>query len=159
MRLKSKQRGFRRTLALALVLAPLAGTIACDNPVRVEHEEEAAGLSIRTGNTEIARFANGAWTQASELPDVKVGEQSPLLTFVFLDDEGNALDLEHEEDHYMRGVSANAAVATVTMTGYTGRIVGNAQGTTQITFQLMHGVAPGGHADFSTAPLAVEIVP
>ena len=159
MKLMSRTRGFRRSLAIALMLAPLAGTMACDNPVHVEHEEEAAGLSIRTGATEIARYVNGAWTETSALPDVAAGEESPLLTFVFLDDEGAELDLDHEEDLYVRGVAANAAIAEVEMDGYTGRIVGNAQGTTQITFDLMHGVAPGGHADFSTTAIPVDITP
>lgn len=150
----------RRMLGLALVLTTLAGAAACDNPVDPPpHEEEAAGLSIRVGSAEIARYAGGQWTESSALPEVAAGEESALLTFVFLDDEGAPLDLSQEEDIYLRGLPANAAIAELEVTGYTGRIVGNAQGSTEITFDLMHGVAPGGHPDFSTSPLPVVIVP
>ena len=148
-------RTWRRSGAIgaALVAALAAG---CDNPVRGEpHEEEVAGVSIRQGTTEVARYFDGAVTGA--LPTTAAGAHSATLTVVFLDEEGHALDLSGESDHYLRARSANTAVADFEVSGWGGQVHGESAGSTTIIFDLMHGTPPSGHADFSTLGIPVTV--
>ena len=140
------------------VLAFVALTMACDNPTTPHEEhEEPAGLAVFAGTNEILRAIDGEITGA--LPEVEVGTESEVLTVVFLDDHGDALDLAGESDMYLRARPANTAVATWDGTGYTGRIVGEAAGATTIEFELMHGEPPsGGHPDFTSLALDVVVV-
>lgn len=140
------------------VLAFMAMTMACDNPVTPHEEhEEPAGLAVFAGGSEILRAIDGEIEGA--LPEVEVGAQSEVLTVVFLDEHGDGLDLAGESDVYLRASPANTAVATWEGTGYTGRIIGQAAGGTTIQFDLMHGEPPsGGHPDFTSLALDVVVV-
>ena len=142
----------RRVRRVVGMISLLAAVAACDNPVTPGgHEEEAHGVSILLGDTEVARYFEGEVTGV--LPAVAAGAEGALLTVVFLDHDGEALDLEHEEEISLRARSANADVADFEVSGFGGRVQGLSAGSTTIIFDLMHG----DHADFSTLGIPVTI--
>lgn len=144
------------TPRLIAALAMLA--MACDNPVTPgAAHEEPAGAAVFIGESEVVRSIGGEVTGA--LPQVAVGMETELLTVVLLDEHGDGLDLTGEEDAYLRVTIEEPTTAEWQGTGYTGRIVGKAEGTATLTFQLMHGEPPGGHADFTSMPLEVVVTP
>ena len=151
MQLSHTIRAPRRSgfLGLMFVAALAAG---CDNPVKgEEHEEEAAGVSIRNGTTEVARYFDGEITGA--LPTVAAGQSGPLLAVVFLDHDGEPLDLGVESELTMRARPANTNIADFELSGFGGRVEGVAAGSTTIIFDLMHG----NHADYSTLGIPVTV--
>ena len=141
----SRRSGF---VGLVFVAALAAG---CDNPVKGEVHEDPAGVSILQGTTEVARYFEGEVTGA--LPTVTAGQSGPLLAVVFLDHDGEPLDLGTESDLTMRARSANTNVADFELSGFGGRVEGVAAGSTTIIFDLMHG----NHADFSTLGIPVTV--
>jgi hypothetical protein len=143
----------RRARRLAAMMSLVAAVAACDNPVTPDHhEEDVHGVSILQGETEVARYFEGEIS--GELPDVAAGEEGPLLTIVFLDHDGEAVDVEAEEGVSLRARTANAEIADFEVVGFAGRVQGVAEGATTIIFDLMHG----GHADFSTLGFPVTVL-
>ncbi|HUF28034.1 MAG TPA: hypothetical protein VMM18_13755 [Gemmatimonadaceae bacterium] len=150
--------GLRRAAAVtALAAATLGGAAACTNPVSGGHDaRRTGGVAIYLGGTEVARSQGTTVTGA--LPTVAVGEQSELLTIVFVDGGGDPLDFSGSSDLYVRARSADPGIAGFEVTGYDGRVVGEGEGATTIQFDLMHGTPPsGGHADFTSRPIPVEV--
>jgi len=144
-----------RSMTIAIAALALG---ACDNPVTPgAPHEEPAGVAVFMGGTEIARAIDGEVTGA--LPEVAEGAQSGLLTIVLLDEHGDGLDLSGEDDVYLRVTIEDPAVAEWQGSGYSGFIAGVVEGTTTLTFELMHGEPPGGHADFTSMPLDVVVTP
>lgn len=142
----------RRARRITAMISLLAAVAACDNPVTPgEHEEEVHGVSIVQGDTEVARYFEGEVSGA--LPPVAAGTSGPLLTLVFLDHDGEPVDVDHEEEVSLRARSQNTSVADFEVTEFGGRVVGVAPGATTIIFDLMHG----GHADFSTLGIPVTV--
>ena len=143
----------RRARRLAAMMSLVAAVAACDNPVTPgQHEEEVHGLSIVEGETEVARYFEGEIT--GELPDVVAGQEGPVLTLIFLDHDGDAIDVGSEEGVSLRARPTNAAIADFEVDGFAGRVQGVAEGSTTIVFDLMHG----GHADFSSLGFPVTVL-
>ncbi len=143
----------RRARRLAAMISLVAAVAACDNPVTPDqHEEEVEGVAILQGETEVARYFEGEIT--GELPEVVAGQEGPLLTLVFLDHDGEAVDVGAEEGVSLRARSANTDIAAFEVSGFGGRVQGVAEGATTIIFDLMHG----GHADFSTLGFPVTVL-
>lgn len=135
----------RIRLAAALAVA-VAGTAACDNPVVHTEEHEPVAVSIRDGTTEIA-YADASGFTGEII--VGPGNQSQLLTVVFLDEEGDPLDPGGE--HSLVVVPEDAGVATWVPTSsgaFSGRVQGGAVAAqTMFAFQWIHGTPASGHAE------------
>lgn len=137
---------FRASLG---ILAVLAATAACENPVTPEHHEDPAGIVIHAGTSELIRVegAGNAGTVTGALT-VTAGAETAELTVSFIDDHGEDLALDAE---YALGVMSDSpATATWQGTpagGFTGRVTGHGAGTTTLEFQLYHGPVDSGHAE------------
>src|SRR5690606_34397948 len=123
---------------------------ACDNPVKPSHHDDPATVIVLNGTIELARADVQGFT--GEII-VAPGTQSPLLTVVFLDEEG--LVIEPDGEHVLRGTVEDADVATwvpVSVGAFTGRVQGGAQaGQSMLTLEWIHGSVNAGHveAEFS----------
>jgi hypothetical protein len=134
---------FRSPLA-AVLLAVVVG--ACNNPVSHEDHAEPDGIVLRAGATEVIRVNDDGVTGALT---VVAGAQSPELSVVYIDHDGDDLTLDPAE-FWVSVSSANSATATWQATaaeGFTGRVTGHAAGATTLTFVLYHGPAGGGHPE------------
>lgn len=130
----------------ATVLIALAAAAACDNPVIETEEHDPVAVSIRDGATEIARGDDTGFTGAIV---VGPGSESPLLTVVFIDEEGHELDPAGEHSLVVVPADANVATWVPTASGaFTGRVQGGATaGQTMFEFQWIHGLPGSGHAE------------
>lgn len=133
-------------VAAAALAITMAGAVACDNPVVETEEHDPVAVSIRAGSTEIA-YADASGFTGEII--VGPGNESQLLTVVFLDEEGDALDPDGE--HVLDVVAQDADVATWIPTSpgaFSGRVQGGATaGQTTFTFQWIHGPLASGHPE------------
>lgn len=140
----------RRAVAALSIAALLA---VCDNPVRSEHHEDAAGVRVTLSGVVVAE-SQGATVVVNNLPSVGVGAETGLLQVRFLAEDGDVIDLSGEADFSLAVVFANPSVAAFQAAGaYDGRIRGLQAGTTTVQFELRHG----NHADFTSRPFDITV--
>lgn len=140
-------------LSAALIIFLLAG---CSNPASSddeEHNEDAVGAVLKMNGEEIVRYEDG---QISGSIEVNEGEETPLITIYFLDDEGHEFQPEDSE-YSLRWKDIDTTVVEVEQHDEDGRwrfhILGNSQGSTTATFQLYHG----SHSDFDLENVTINV--
>lgn len=147
---------FRSPLAILALVATVA---ACDNPVSSEEHSEPEGVILRAGATEVIRVQGvGAGATVTGALTVVAGAQSPELTVVFIDQDGDEITLDPTE-YWVNVVSVSTATATwqgSAAAGFTGRVTGQAAGATAFQFRVYHGPPGGGHPD-GDGPIVVPV--
>ena len=156
-------RHFQPKLPLALLTAGLLVLSACGDSAMEpeedhdEHAGEVEGVTLTVSGQTVASYDghDGEWTGQLE---VGAGEQTAPISVQFVNEEGDAVELD--DDFNLRVETADASVAEFrqdTPGGYGGILRGVATGETEITFSLVHGAVDTGHADFVTEPLPVRV--
>ncbi len=129
-----------------------------NNPVKesdTDHDHaEAVGCIISSSVVELARYEKGAVTGQLQ---VKAGEETPLLSIVFIAEDGDVF--QPEENHYKLAWDFSASdIAEIEQHDEDGRwrfhLKGKNAGNTDITFKVLHG----DHADFVAKPIPVQVV-
>lgn len=141
----------------ALFLLVVTGLFAaCSNSTSSEDDEhsEPAGFVLKmNGQNVVTQSPGGTLTGEFEL---EVGEETPLITIFFLDEDGdefqpdepeNSLGAEFEDD----GIAEFEQHAEDGKWSF--HIHAEAEGITDLTLMLMHN----GHSDFDTQEIHVHV--
>lgn len=144
-------------LAAGLVLS-LALAACSDSTGPDDDHHEPAGLRATLGGQVVvsvnpARQVTGSFSVAA-------GITSGPITVEFLDEDGDVIAVDDEE--YLGVEVDTPARLTITQNpagSFTIQLVGVTAGTTNIRLKLMHGVPPGGHADYISPNIGVTVTP
>jgi predicted nucleotidyltransferase len=142
------------TKLIALIFAVALLFAGCSNPASNDDDHEE-----HTDPDTVEFLINGdvivSYTYSSKTTEgqfnVNAGEQTPLITAEFKDENGNEIHAEDLDDEYSFIWNiANTEIAEVVQTDSDGRwqfhITGKAAGETTVQFTLDHN----GHPDFQT---------
>ena len=137
----------------ALVLAA-CGT----DPDDEEEHHEPHEVQLVTGGNVLATYEVEETSWEVHFPlAVDAGEETSQIEVRFLDDEGDELHFEDEDEEVTLGVKvANEAIAEFVQSApgaFTGKFRGKMEGETGVTIELLHG----DHADLTTRPLQVKV--
>ncbi len=142
--------------ALLAAMLVLAGCRSSTAPER--HIRPSAVVATANG-TEVARAETGGSVTGSFV--VTAGGQTDLLTFTFLDAQGN--EVEPPSDYHLELRFADNTFASFVADGspytFRGRIQGLEAGSTTVQVRLMHG-PPGHvatHADYTSPSIPVQV--
>lgn len=147
------------TRAAGALLAVALATGACSDSTGPDDEhQEPAGLRATMNGTVVvsvnpARQVTGSFT-------VGVGATSAPITVTFLDEDGDVVATD--DDEYLQVVVDTPARASLVQNpggAYTIQFTGLTAGTTSVRLNLMHGVFPGGHADYSSPNITLTVTP
>lgn len=142
----------------ALALAAMVLVIgACSDPVEPEPHPEAEGVQLIMGGNVIASYDGETQVWTGEL-EVDAGEETPHIRVVFVDHNGDPVELE--DDTYLEVDIEDTAIAEFeqdTPGEFGGHLHGHMEGETDVTFKLMHGAVGSGHADFVTQPVHAHV--
>lgn len=145
----------RETLALAAMILVLG---ACSDPMEPDDDHpEAEGVQLIMGGRVIASYDGESQVWTGEL-EVDAGEETPHIRVVFVDHDGNPVELE--DDTYLEVDVEDTSIAEFeqdTPGEFGGHLHGNMEGETDVTFKLMHGSVGSGHADFVTQPVGAHV--
>ena len=128
---------------------------ACSSSTSVEEEEhaDAEGLTLTVNGVEIVRVEEGAAT--GEIT-VEAGEETALITLRFLDHDGDEFQ-PTDEEFALDVAIGDESIAEFEQHDEDGKwafhIHGEAAGSTEATFSLLHG----DHADFESAPVTITV--
>ena len=139
--------------ALAL---PACGTEPDDH----EEHHEPHEIQLVIGSDVLASYEveETSWEGALE---VAAGAETGQIEVRFLDDEGDELHFEDEDEPaYLDVIVANEAIAEFVLSSpgaFTGKFRGKTEGQTGVTIRLMHGEVGHGHEDVKTTPLQAKV--
>jgi hypothetical protein len=143
------------TLVLSMMALMFAG---CRSATAPERHVRPSGVVVTAGAVEVVRVEGTTVTNSFIVP---VGGQTDLLSFTFLDAQGDPIT--PGSDYHLELRFASEATATFAPQGspytFTGRVQGIQAGTTTVQIRLMHGPpgAVGTHADFTSASIGVTV--
>lgn len=143
---------------MPILLAGLLLFSAC-NPTDHGHDEhsEPFGLVLLQSGVEIAKQQNGSVTYAGGSSiSVPLGDETPLITLRFLDEDGDQFVPEDDEYSLLWAIGNESVLEVHTHDGdgkWAFHLEGAGAGTTTIRFSLMHD----GHADFQSLPFSVTV--
>jgi hypothetical protein len=152
-----KNRTFARVAGAAAVLF---ATAACDNPVEHDHGHlEARGVAITDlAGATIAETHGDHWDFASGSDlHLHPGEELEVRVW-FVDPDGDRFQLGDRDDYELVVIVEDEAVASYGGHGDHGHFEAGAAGETTAVVHLWHGRHPAGHPDYSSPPLAIEVV-
>jgi hypothetical protein len=130
----------------------------CRSATAPERHVRPSGVVVMAGAVEVVRVEGTTVTNSFTVP---AGGQTGLLTFTFLDAQGNPIT--PAGDYHLELRFASEAIATFAPQGspytFTGRIQGVQAGTTTVQMRLMHGPpgAVGTHADYTSPGVGVAV--
>lgn len=144
--------------SLFIILSTALVISGC-NPTGSDEEvhSEPFGLVLLQSGVEVAKQQNGTVTYAggSSIP-VPLGDETPLITLRFLDEDGDSFIPEDEEYSLLWAIE-NETILEVHTHEEDGKwafhLEGAGAGSTAIRFSLMHD----GHADFQSLPFSVTV--
>lgn len=150
----------KNTILVCVCGLLLLGISSCsDNPATAtpaQEHVEAFGLVMYNSGAEIVRYEKGIVT--GEI-NVAEGEDTPLLTVRFLDENGNSIppDKIADKAFSLKWNIANSAIANVEHHDDDGKwnfhIAGNKEGQTSIKVQLFHN----DHPDFTSKEIPIHV--
>ena len=159
--MRTKHDFFGRSLGLSLIAGSLLLSACGDSTTEPEPEEDHAesvvGVQLVSSARTIATYDGPTGTWSDEF-EAEVGETSGHIDVLFVDADGNAVELG--DDYYLEVESEDESIATFIQDdpgGFAIHIQGVAEGETGLEFRLMHGALGSGHADFITEPLEVHV--
>jgi len=144
--------------SLFFVLVGILFISAC-NPTGDENDahSEPFGLVLLQSGVELAKQQNGtiSYTSGSSLA-VPLGDETPLITLRFLDEDGDQFVPEEAESSLMWAIDNESVLEVHTHDGdgkWAFHLEGAGAGSTTIRFLLMHD----GHSDFESLPFRVKV--
>ena len=152
-----KRHRFVLTLVTLLGLTISAGISGCsDNPVSdTDHDhEEPIGLVVYDGDQEVVRVVNSGVAGALT---ATVSQRSTLYTLKFIAEDGDEF-VPDDPDFTPAALIDNTNILEIerdNATDWNFYLVGKAPGVATIQFAIRHG----GHDDFLSAPVTVNIQP
>ncbi|MXW16744.1 MAG: hypothetical protein F4139_04995 [Gemmatimonadetes bacterium] len=141
----------------AMVVFTLAAAACSDDMVEPDPHPEAEGVQLIMGGNVIASYDGETQTWTGEL-EVDAGEETPHIRVVFVDHDGDPVELE--DDTYLEVDIEDTSIAEFeqdTPGEFGGHLHGHMAGETDVTFKLMHGQVGSGHADFVTQPVHAHV--
>jgi hypothetical protein len=140
--------------SFSLLLALLTLTTACDRIGGEEEHTEVEGLRLMNGTATVVTIREGVVTGSIS---VAAGTTGPQLKAVYLDANGNAIDVADIEEGSTTGTTwGNAAIAeTVPHDAWSFHVKGKTVGSTTLKIDLLHN----GHSDFTTPLIPVTVTP
>ena len=146
-------------LPLLFTISALLLLAGCNNPLDNddhEHHEHAEGAVLTMNGAEIVRIEEGV-VQSGQI-EVTEGEETPLITIYFLNDEGETFQPD-ETEYSLRWEDIDQSVAEVEQHDQDGawrfHIHGVAQGTTSVRFLLWHN--DEDHEDYETPLITISV--
>ena len=149
---------FRRLGVFAAVGGLALGAAACeDDPTGIEEGHgDPASVRLMLGGQEIASATNAAATGEIHLHP---GEETDHIRVQFLDDDGDPITFD--DDFYLQVEVGDETIAEFEQDNpgeFGGHAHGLVEGETTMEFWLMHGAVGGGHPDFRSWGIPVEVV-
>jgi hypothetical protein len=149
---------FRNVSSLIVLILSFTLLTACDETHDDDHLD-IVGLEIRLDGQVLvtqARNPQSGQIEVTGTIDVVSGETTPMLTVVFIDPDGDAIQITDSEFSIDFNPSNTAVVtiqhnATQARWGFT--VEGKQAGTEVIQISLFHGT----HADFESRPITVQV--
>jgi hypothetical protein len=146
---------FARTLGVLATTAALSLAACDDDPVSPGTDPDPAGLSVTAGSQALVEVDGSTVTGELEIDE---GSDTGTFAVVFLDDEGDTIDLD--EDYYLDVVIDDDEVATFSADedeAFEGVIEGVAAGATTVVFRLMKGEPGSGEEIYASPEIDVTV--
>lgn len=143
-------------LAALSVLTVLSACSDSTGPDDDHHEPAGLRATIAgavTVTINAARQVTGTFT-------VGVEQSTAPISVVFIDEEGDPIEVDDEE--YLEVDIDGAATVSATQNpggAFTFTLNGLAAGTTTLRLSLMHGTFPAGHPDYVSPNITVVVTP
>jgi hypothetical protein len=122
-----------------------------------DHHSEPFGLVLLQSGVELAKQQSGSITYSTGSSlSVPVGDETPLITLRFLDEDGDQFIPEDDEYSLMWAIGNESVLEVHTHDGdgkWAFHLEGAGAGSTTIRFLLMHD----GHSDFESLPFSVTV--
>lgn len=140
---------------LLIVLSITILIAGCNNPADSDEEEHPhpEGAVFMMNGEEIIHYENG---EASGTIEVDEREETPLITIYFIDEEGNEFQPDDPENS-LKWKDIDTSIAEIEQHDEDGKwsfhVLGIAQGSTTVTFQLDHN----GHSDFDIQDVTINV--
>ena len=141
-----------------IILVGFTFVSAC-NPTGDENNghSEPFGLILLQSGVELAKQQNGNITYTSgSFLSVPLGDETPLITLRFLDEDGDQFVPEEDEYSLLWAIDNESVLEVHTHDGdskWAFHLEGAGAGSTTIRFLLMHD----GHPDFESLPFSVTV--
>lgn len=142
-------------VAVAAIACALALAACGTKPEEEEHHEPHKVELVMGGNVLATYEVEGtSWKGSLE---INAGAETGQIEVRFLDDEGDELHFEDEDEAVtLRVKVANEAIVEFVPSApgaFTGKFRGKMEGETGVTIELLHG----DHADLATKPLQATV--
>ena len=149
---------YRNISFLIVLILSITLFTACDDTHDHDHMD-VVGLEIRLdGQTLVSQARNpqSGQIEVTGTIDVESGETTQMLTVVFIDPDGDALQIT--DNDFSLGLNpTNTATMTIHHNASQARwgftVEGKQTGTEAIQISLFHGT----HADFESRPITVQV--
>lgn len=142
-------------VAVAAMVSVLA-LAACGTETENGEHHEPHEVELVMGSDVLATFEVGGTSWEGSL-EVNAGAETGQIEVRFLDDEGDELHFEDEDEPVTLGVKvADEAIVEFVPSApgaFTGKFRGKMEGETGVTIELLHG----DHADVTTSPLQAKV--
>jgi len=143
----------------ALFLLLVTGLFAaCDNSTSADDDDdhsEPAGFVLKMNGQNVVTQMPGETTVTGDF-ELEPGEETPLITIFFLDDEGDEFQPD-EPENSLGAEFEDEGIAEFEQHEEDGKwsfhIHAEAEGITDMTLMLMHN----GHSDFNTQGIHVHV--
>lgn len=149
---------FRNVSSLIVLILSFTLLTACDDTHDDDHLD-IVGLEIRLDGQALvtqARNPQSGQIEVTGTIDIVSGETTPMLTVVFIDPDGDAIQIT-DSDFSIDFNPSNTAVMTIQHNASQARwgftVEGKQVGTEVIQVSLFHGT----HADFESRPITVQV--
>lgn len=145
----------KTTLLLTLFISLLLA--ACGNPAGSDDEEHphAEGAILLLNGEEVVRYSDGQVTGSLE---VDSGEETPLISIYFLDEEGERF-LPEESGISLNWEEIDTSIAEIQQHDEDGKwsfhLVGVSTGETEVEFHMWHDGED--HSDFFTPGIPITV--
>ncbi len=149
-----KTRFFSNILAGMMAFSALSLAGCSETTAPEEEHAEPEGVELVMGGVVVASYDGEDQSWEGEL-EVDVGGETDLITVNFVDHDGDPVEIEDEL--YLEAVSSDESIASFVIASpgeFGGRLRGNGEGQTGVSFRLMHG----DHPDFVTTPARVHVL-
>lgn len=151
---------FSSDLAKMAAMVCVLGLAACGTEPDEEEHHEPHEVALVIGSDVLATYEveETSWEGSLE---VNAGAETGQIEVRFLDDEGDELHFDDEDEPaYLEVDIASAAIAEFVPSApgaFTGKFRGKMEGQTGVTIKLMHGEVGSGHPDLETTPLQAKV--
>lgn len=150
------------SLRAKILAATAASAIVLSCVHAPEHDDhdhsEPDGLIIRQDTTVLVEIDEQTVTGSLT---IQQGKETAQLTVVFVDHDGDELELDLTEEYLDVSVVDEIVAEWVQDVAgeFGGRLRGNTVGQTTLSFSLVHGAVGSGHPDYISPAVTVTVTP